>query len=184
MITRLCSSLRQQLDPNRHERTSHKPEKAATRPDLHPSVATMMLILLVSMSCCSCMLWSSSICSCRCRQHHSVLQCVTATQESSSRPPKPAQNVQPPAFRSTQANQNAVSALPMPNCTGGPNLVPEEQYWHSASNSDYIIRCPNGDACRGNRSQLLSCKRAAYMQLAGEEPVRYRYRYGLVNKVL
>lgn len=61
------------------------------------------------------------------------------------------------------------------NCTGGALLVPEEQYWHSASNSDYIIQCPNGDACRGSRSELLACKEAALMQQAGEEVVRCNY---------
>lgn len=70
-------------------------------------------------------------------------------------------------------NKHVCNVCPLnANCTGGADLIPEEQYWHSASDSDNIIRCPNGDACRGNRSELLSCKRAADTQEPGEELVR------------
>ena len=45
---------------------------------------------------------------------------------------------------------------------GGAALVPLAQYWHSAPDSDYIISCPNGNACQGNRTVLVACKTAGY----------------------
>lgn len=90
-----------------------------------------------------------------------------------------------PSSFSFDPSKDACNVCPAnANCTGGANLVPEEQYWHSASDSDYIIQCPNGDACRGSRSELMSCKEAALMQQAGEEPVRRHYYAFKLHQVL
>ena len=58
------------------------------------------------------------------------------------------------------------------NCSGGANLVPLSQYWHSFPSSDYIIQCPNNNACLGDRNALLQCKNASYMLEAGSASVR------------
>lgn len=62
---------------------------------------------------------------------------------------------------------------PNANCTGGANLIPAKQYWHSSPDSDYIIQCPNNYACLGDRNQLLSCKNASYALQAGDAPVGF-----------
>lgn len=47
-------------------------------------------------------------------------------------------------------------------CMGGATLVPLQQYWHSAPDSDHIVTCPNSNACAGNTAALLSCQNASY----------------------
>ena len=47
-------------------------------------------------------------------------------------------------------------------CTGGATLVPEQQFWHSAPDSDHIVTCPNNNACAGNTSALLACQSSVY----------------------
>ena len=60
---------------------------------------------------------------------------------------------------------------PNANCTGGADLVPLQQYWHSAPDSDFMVSCPNSNACKGDREELLSCKAAAYAIQAGQPAV-------------
>lgn len=47
-------------------------------------------------------------------------------------------------------------------CSGGATLVPQQQNWHSAPDSDYIVTCPNNNACAGSTSELLACQNATY----------------------
>lgn len=47
-------------------------------------------------------------------------------------------------------------------CNGGATLVPQQQHWHSAPDSDYIVTCPNSNACAGSASELLACQNATY----------------------
>ena len=51
--------------------------------------------------------------------------------------------------------------------SGGAALVPLAHYWHSAPDSDYIVSCPNGNACQGNRTALMACKTASYGSTGG-----------------
>eukprot|EP00877_Chromochloris_zofingiensis_P009338 jgi/Chrzof1/4658/Cz14g21210.t1 len=37
-------------------------------------------------------------------------------------------------------------------CPGGRSIVPQEGYWHSTADSAQVHRCPNFDACKGNRN--------------------------------
>lgn len=60
------------------------------------------------------------------------------------------------------------------NCSGGANLVPLSQYWHSSHSSDHVISCPNNNACLGSRDELLQCKNASYMLKSGLTPVGSR----------
>ena len=47
-------------------------------------------------------------------------------------------------------------------CSGGATLVPQQQFWHSAPESDHIVACPNNNACAGNTAALLACQNATY----------------------
>lgn len=47
-------------------------------------------------------------------------------------------------------------------CIGGATLVPQQQYWHSAPDSDHIVTCPNNNACAGNTKALLTCQNLTY----------------------
>ena len=47
-------------------------------------------------------------------------------------------------------------------CMGGATLVPQQQFWHSAPDSDHIITCPNNNACAGSTAALLACQNATY----------------------
>ena len=47
-------------------------------------------------------------------------------------------------------------------CTGGALLVPQQQFWHSAPDSDHIVTCPNNNACAGDTTALLACQNATY----------------------
>jgi len=44
-------------------------------------------------------------------------------------------------------------------------------HWHSAADSDYILSCPNGKACLGDRDELLRCKTASYAAEANQTQV-------------
>ncbi len=48
------------------------------------------------------------------------------------------------------------------SCIGGATLVPQQQYWHSAPDSDHIVTCPNNNACAGNTGALLACQNETY----------------------
>ena len=63
------------------------------------------------------------------------------------------------------------SCPPNANCSGGSNLIPTKQFWHSAANSDFIVPCPNNNACNGDRNALLACKSTTYVAQAGNTPV-------------
>ncbi|KAL0044981.1 hypothetical protein WJX82_004122 [Trebouxia sp. C0006] len=65
-------------------------------------------------------------------------------------------------------DQSCYACPPNANCTGGADLVPLQQYWHSAPDSDFMVSCPNSNACKGDREELLSCKAAAYAIQAGQ----------------
>ncbi len=69
-------------------------------------------------------------------------------------------------------DQSCYACPPNANCTGGADLVPLQQYWHSAPDSDFMVSCPNSNACKGDREELLSCKAAAYAIQAGQPAVR------------
>ena len=45
-------------------------------------------------------------------------------------------------------------------------------YWHSAPDSDWIVPCPNSEACQGNSDELLRCKKASYDAAANQIVVR------------
>ena len=68
-------------------------------------------------------------------------------------------------------NPDNFSCDPCPDlgscAAGGAGLVPLAQYWHSAPDSDYIVTCPNGNACQGNRTTLMACKTASYGSVNG-----------------
>ena len=58
------------------------------------------------------------------------------------------------------------------DCNGGASLLPQQQFWHSAPDSDHIVSCPNSNACAGNSAALLACQNATYASLAGVSAVR------------
>jgi len=66
-------------------------------------------------------------------------------------------------------------------CHGGATLVPTEGYWHSAADSNYIVLCPNSEACQGNRSKLLDCQNAHYSFLGGSKQVQVHSLYSCAN---
>ena len=49
-------------------------------------------------------------------------------------------------------------------CSGGATLVPSNQSWHSAPESDHIVGCPNNNACLRNIPALQICQEAAYLR--------------------
>ena len=57
-------------------------------------------------------------------------------------------------------------------CSGGATLVPQQQYWHSAPDSDHIVTCPNSNACAGDTSALLACQNATYQAQLDVSQVR------------
>ena len=60
------------------------------------------------------------------------------------------------------SNSSCDSCPANANCTAGANLFPQVQFWHSAADSDWMVSCPNGNACTGDRDELLRCKKALY----------------------
>ena len=67
------------------------------------------------------------------------------------------------------SNNESCDACPAnANCTGGAVVVPNPQYWHSAPNSDFMVQCPNREACEGNREELRTCKQQAL--IAANDP--------------
>eukprot|EP00877_Chromochloris_zofingiensis_P010910 jgi/Chrzof1/6072/Cz17g07200.t1 len=38
-------------------------------------------------------------------------------------------------------------------CPGRTSIMPQEGYWHSTADSAQVHRCPNSDACKGNRNR-------------------------------
>ena len=56
-------------------------------------------------------------------------------------------------------------------CTGGAVLVPQQQSWHSAADSDHIVACPNPNACQGNTAALLACQNATYTASLDDDQV-------------
>ena len=59
-------------------------------------------------------------------------------------------------------------------CSGAATLVPHQQFWHSAPDSDHILTCPNNNACVGNTAALLACQNATYQASLDVEQVRNR----------
>ena len=57
-------------------------------------------------------------------------------------------------------------------CSGGATLVPHQQFWHSAPDSDHIVACPNNGACAGSTATLLACQNATYQASLDVEQVR------------
>ena len=69
----------------------------------------------------------------------------------------------PSTFSFNPSNSSCDPCPDQGSCAaGGAGLVPLAQYWHSASDSAYIVPCPNGNACQGNRTALMACKTASY----------------------
>ena len=52
------------------------------------------------------------------------------------------------------------------DCRGGQTLVPWEQYWHSAADSEAMIACPSPSACQGDRDALAACQNPSNATLA------------------
>ena len=88
----------------------------------------------------------------------SVRECIMGEVQST---PETCTACLAPTF-SFASNQTLCDACPAnANCTGGAIVVPNLQYWHSAPNSDFMVQCPNREACEGNREELRSCKQQA-----------------------
>ena len=47
------------------------------------------------------------------------------------------------------------------DCHGADVFIPPKHSWHSSPNSTTIVSCPNADACEGNRTTLLRCKKVS-----------------------
>lgn len=100
----------------------------------------------------------------------SVRQCTTGEVQTSPE----LCSACPASSFSFNSSQTACNICPAnANCSGGANLVPLSQYWHSSPSSDHIISCPNNYACQGDRNALMLCKNASYMLQAGAAPVRH-----------
>ena len=49
-------------------------------------------------------------------------------------------------------------------CSGGVTLVPQNGSWHSSAVSDYMVSCPNPDACQRDITALQACQNLSYVQ--------------------
>lgn len=69
-----------------------------------------------------------------------------------------------PGTYNMHAGGNCTACPEGAQCFGGATLVPQNQSWHSAPESDYIVGCPNNNACQRNITALDICQNAAYFQ--------------------
>lgn len=73
----------------------------------------------------------------------------------------------PPGTYNMSAGGNCTACPEGAQCFGGATLVPQNQSWHSAPESDHMVACPNNNACLRNITALKICQNAAYsLQLA------------------
>ena len=90
-----------------------------------------------------------------------VLHCSTGQVQQNSSPPTCL--TCPPVHFSFDPQKGQCDPCPSAGfCAGGAVLVPVNDYWHSAPDSDHMVVCPNRDACQNNQTELVACQTANY----------------------